>query len=58
MGNRYNWKIEKDWLLFAPGVVPAINMAVLAYTQPGDKIIIQPLFIFPFLLPLRIIIES
>src|SRR5664280_1797069 len=22
MGNRYEWKIEKDWLLFAPGVVP------------------------------------
>jgi cysteine-S-conjugate beta-lyase len=48
MSTRHKWDIQKDWILFAPGVVPAINMAVLAYTQPGDKIILQPPVYFPF----------
>ena len=46
--NRHKWQIEKDWILYAPGVVPAINLAVLAFTKPGDKIIIQPPVYFPF----------
>ncbi len=45
---RHQWKVERDWILFSPGVVPAVNMAVLAYTQPGDKIIVQPPVYFPF----------
>ncbi|HPB62181.1 MAG TPA: PatB family C-S lyase [Rectinema sp.] len=48
MKHRNGWSIEKDWILFSPGVVPAINLAVLAYTQPGDKIIIQPPVYNPF----------
>jgi cystathionine beta-lyase len=48
MNIRHSWKIQKEWILYAPGVVPAINMAVLVYTQPGDKIIIQPPVYFPF----------
>jgi len=42
MKNRHNWDIKKDWITSSPGVVPAINMAVLAFTNPKDKIIIQP----------------
>ncbi len=45
---RHQWKVERDWITFSPGVVPAVNMAVLAYTQPGDKIITQPPVYFPF----------
>ena len=45
---RHQWEVERDWILFSPGVVPAVNMAVLAYTQPGDKIIVQPPVYFPF----------
>lgn len=45
---RHNWKIKKSHILFSPGVVPAVNMAVTAYTRPGDKIIIQPPVYFPF----------
>ncbi len=45
---RHNWKVERDWITFSPGIVPAVNMAVLAYTLPGDKIIIQPPVYFPF----------
>lgn len=45
---RHNWKINPNWITFSPGVVPAINMLVLALTQPGDKIIVQPPVYFPF----------
>ena len=45
---RHNWQIQKEWVAFSPGVVPAVNMAVLAFTQPGDKIIVQPPVYFPF----------
>ena len=45
---RHQWKVERDWISFCPGVVPAVNIAVLAYTEPGDKIIVQPPVYFPF----------
>ena len=45
---RHQWKVERDWITFCPGVVPAVNMAVLAYTDPGEKIIVQPPVYFPF----------
>ena len=45
---RLNWEIQKDWIHFSPGVVPAFNLAVMAYTKPGDKIIVQPPVYFPF----------
>ncbi|MDP2235343.1 MAG: PatB family C-S lyase [Bacteroidales bacterium] len=45
---RHQWHVEKDWILFTPGVVPALNLAVLSYTNPGDKIIVQPPVYFPF----------
>jgi len=45
---RHQWKVERNWISFCPGVVPAVNIAVLAYTEPGDKIIVQPPVYFPF----------
>jgi cystathionine beta-lyase len=45
---RHNWKIEKEWICFCPGIVPALNLCTLAFTLPGDKIIVQPPVYFPF----------
>lgn len=45
---RHNWGISEDWISFSPGIVPAVNMAILAFTEPNDKIIIQPPVYFPF----------
>lgn len=45
---RHNWEIKKDWIVFSPGVVTAINAAVLAFTEPGDGIIVQSPVYFPF----------
>ncbi|MEZ5083979.1 MAG: hypothetical protein R2750_11105 [Bacteroidales bacterium] len=40
--NKHNWKIKKDWIIFSPGIVPAVNMAVMAYTKPGIKSLFNP----------------
>jgi len=45
---RNNWNIDKEWIGFCPGIVPAVNMAVMAFSNPGDKIIVQPPVYFPF----------
>ena len=38
---RHNWEIDRKSIVYSPGTVHAINMAVRAYTEPGDGIIIQ-----------------
>jgi cysteine-S-conjugate beta-lyase len=45
---RHHWEIQPEWISFSPGVVPALNLLVMAYTQPGDSIIVQPPVYFPF----------
>jgi cystathionine beta-lyase len=45
---RHGWQIRKEWISFSPGVVPALNLLVMALTKPGDKIIVQPPVYFPF----------
>ncbi len=45
---RHNWPIEKEWICFCPGIVPALNICTLAFTHPGDNIIVQPPVYFPF----------
>lgn len=44
----YNWNIQKEWIVFTPGVVPALNMSIMAYTNPGDKVILQSPVYYPF----------
>lgn len=41
MKKQHEWEIQRKWIIPTPGVVPALSLAVLAYTQPGDGIIIQ-----------------
>ena len=45
---RHNWKIERDWILMAPGVVPSLFAAVQAFAKEGEGIIVQPPVYFPF----------
>ncbi|UJP02328.1 MAG: PatB family C-S lyase, partial [Nitrosomonas sp.] len=45
---RHNWIVQRDWIVMCPGVVPSINAAVMALTQPGEAIIVQPPVYFPF----------
>jgi cystathionine beta-lyase len=45
---RHGWRIQRDWLVLCPGVVPSLNAAVMAFTQPEDAVIVQPPVYFPF----------
>lgn len=38
---RHGWKVEKDWILYIGGVIPALSAIIKAMTQPDDKILIQ-----------------
>ena len=38
---RHNFNIEKEWILFCTGVVPAISSIVRKMTNVGDNILIQ-----------------
>ena len=44
----HNWDIKKEWISFSPGVVPALNLLVLALTEKGDKIVLQTPVYHPF----------
>ncbi len=48
MKKRHNWSVKKEWITFTSGVVPALHWSVMAYTHPGDKVIIQPPVYYPF----------
>ena len=41
-GRQHGWEIPREWVGYAPGVITAINQAYLTFTQPGDKIVVQP----------------
>ncbi|APV44840.1 cystathionine beta-lyase [Dehalogenimonas formicexedens] len=45
---KYNWKVEPDWLVFTPGVIPAIAAALKAFTHPGDAVVINDPVYHPF----------
>ena len=45
---RQGWTIDPDWIVTAPGVVPALNVVVRGFTQPGDKVIVQRPVYYPF----------
>ena len=48
MQTHHDWTIERDWIVHTPGVVPLLYMATLAFTEPGDKILIQTPVYPPF----------
>ena len=49
MRKRHGWDgIQRDWILFTPGVVAGFTFAIQAYSQPGDKVVIQPPVYYPF----------
>lgn len=38
---RYSWTIQRDWIQYTSGVVPAISVIIKAMCEPGDKVIVQ-----------------
>lgn len=38
---RYGLKMEKDWLIFATGVIPTVSSTVRKLTTPGEKVLVM-----------------
>lgn len=48
MKRRHNWNIDNRWVVHSPGVVTSLNTAVLAFTKPGDRVVLQSPVYYPF----------
>ncbi len=48
MKRKFNWDISPEWIVFTPGVVPALHVAVRSLTHPGDEVILQEPTYHPF----------
>ncbi len=51
---RHSWKIQREWILMAPGVVPSLHAACMAYAGPGEGVIVQPPVYPPFFSSVRL----
>ena len=38
---RHGWRIDRSWIEYTSGVVPALSATIKALTQPGDKVLVQ-----------------
>lgn len=38
---RHGWRIEKEWIMYTSGVVPALSAIIKALTEPGDGVVVQ-----------------
>ncbi|MBI2858803.1 MAG: pyridoxal phosphate-dependent aminotransferase [Chloroflexi bacterium] len=48
MNTRHRWKVRPEWLVYSPGVIPALNVIIREFSEPGDEIIVQPPVYYPF----------
>lgn len=48
MKDHYDWKVNRKWLIKTPGIVFALAMAVKAFTNPGEGVLIQLPVYYPF----------
>ena len=47
--SQHEFEVEKEWVGFAPGVITSLCQAYLTFSEPGDKIIVQPPVYDPFM---------
>ncbi len=45
---RNDWKIDKDWMLFHQGIIPAMASIIETFTEKHDKIVVTPPVYPPF----------
>lgn len=48
MKERHSYEVEREWLRFAPGVVPAIYWLIQTLTRENDCVAIMPPIYYPF----------
>jgi cystathionine beta-lyase len=44
----FGYQLHEEWLVKTPGIVFAIAMAIHAFTEKGDSVLIQPPVYYPF----------
>jgi len=49
LAQRYGWHVERDWLVWIPGVVPGLNLVCRAIGEPGDAVMTATPVYYPFL---------
>ncbi len=47
-GRRHLWETQREWYTFTPGVVTGLNLAIQAFSEEGDGVILQSPVYFPF----------
>ncbi|WP_163536590.1 MalY/PatB family protein [Gracilibacillus sp. YIM 98692] len=45
---QHHWTLSKAWILYSPGVISTIHMAIQSFTNKGDKVLIQTPVYPPF----------
>lgn len=45
----HGYAMQREWMFYSPSVVATINMAIKAFTKPGDKVVVQTPVYFPFM---------
>lgn len=48
--SHHQWDIKHEWFSFIPGIVKGIGLVINLFSNPGDKIIVQPPVYHPFFL--------
>lgn len=48
MKRRHKWEVDKEWIIYSPGIVPALYMLIQTFVNIGEKVIIQPPVYHPF----------
>ncbi len=46
---QYGWRVEAEWIVWLPGIVPALNMACEAFAGPGEAVLTVTPVYPPFL---------
>ncbi len=53
MQKRFDWNIQKEWIVPCYGVVPSLNFAISAYSKEGEGILVQTPIYPPFISSIR-----
>lgn len=38
---RHGWTMQREWIMYTTGVVPAVSAVIKALTMPGERVIVQ-----------------
>lgn len=49
----HGYSVQREWLRFSPGVVPAINWLIQIFTKPQDRVLVLTPVYYPFLHAVR-----